>query len=548
MKLNKYTAMALAAVMLAGCGKMDELAPQGSVLLASQVKETNTLVPERVSASFNGMYTKIAEPVSVGGGGVDGRPDDFGFPMVAFSGDAEAADLVLADSDYNWFSACGDLTSRNVNYANPQIRYAVPYNQIAAANDVIKSYPEDVEDQAAIWQIAQAKAIRAFSYLNLAPYFQFNYQIAADKPCVPLVTEKTTDFTNNPRATVAKIYELIINDLNYAVEKLEGFTRSDKSRIDQQVAYGLRARAYLDMGEWLKAAQDAEKAAEGFTPATMDDLKAPAFYNINDGNWIWGYDMTLEIAKINPMATFSSWLGSFSGLGYAAATQVYACINTLLYDKIPDTDVRKNWWVNEDLYSPLLDEVSWDYEGKSYSGLDLANLAITDVKMAFLPYTNVKFGMNIVGSENNDEDWPLMRVEEMILIQAEGYAKAGDPGKGKQILESFVKTYRDPAYSVEKTGRTFDDEVWFQRRVELWGEGFANNDIRRLHKPLVRFHEGEKTNVPAKFQINLTPDDGWWLLRFPQSESNTNLAVVDNSDGNEPVQYQNGKLLDGVTD
>jgi hypothetical protein len=141
-----------------------------------------------------------------------------------------------------------------------------------------------------------------------------------------------------------------------------------------------------------------------------------------------------------------------------------------------------------------------------------------------------------------------MRVEEMILIQAEGYAKSGNAAKGKEILENFVKTYRDPSYSADAANRSLEDEIWYQRRVELWGEGFANPDTRRLNKPLVRFHEGKKSNVPAKFQINLTPDDGWWLLRFPQSESNTNLAVVDNSEGNEPVQYQNGKLLDGVTD
>jgi hypothetical protein len=168
--------------------------------------------------------------------------------------------------------------------------------------------------------------------------------------------------------------------------------------------------------------------------------------------------------------------------------------------------------------------------------------------MAFLPYTNVKFGMNTIGSENNDEDWPLMRVEEMILIQAEGYAKHGDPARAKQILEAFVKTYRDPAYSVDNTGRKLEDEIWFQRRVELWGEGFANNDTRRLGKPLVRFHEGKKTNVPDNFCINLTPTDGWWLMRFPTAEKNTNFAIVDNSEGASPVKYQNGDLRDGVTD
>jgi hypothetical protein len=37
-------------------------------------------------------------------------------------------------------------------------------------------------------------------------------------------------------------------------------------------------------------------------------------------------------------------------------------------------------------------------------------------------------------------------------------------------------------------------------------------------------------------------------MRFTTSELNTNLAVVDNSEGTSPVMYQNGELRDGVTD
>ena len=102
---------------------------------------------------------------------------------------------------------------------------------------------------------------------------------------------------------------------------------------------------------------------------------------------------------------------------------------------------------------------------------------------------------------------------------------------------------------VDATGRSFLDEVWFQRRVELWGEGFAVSDIRRLNKPLVRFHDDEEsTNFPAAFRFNMPADDGWWLLRFTTSELNTNFAIVDNTGGSLPVQDQNPTLRDGVTD
>jgi len=542
MKTHIYISIAAALLIAASCDKMNQLEPQGGNSLTSQVLQTNQTVPSRINASFNGMFTKLGAPDSVFG---SGRPDDWGFLMIGFSGDIEAADVVLVNSGYNWFSTCGALTSRNADYANPYVRYAAPYNEIAAANEVIKSYPEGTTDQAAIYNIAQAHAIRAFAYLNLAPYFQFGYAAGGrDLPCVPIVTEDTENFTENPRASVEEVYQLIISDLTYAIENLEGYVRPNKSRIDIQVAYALRARAYLNMQEWALAAADAEKALEGYSPATMAEVSKPFLYDINEHNWIWGYDMQTDVAMENPYATSSAWLRSFSGDGYSAGTQVYSCCNSLLYDKIPDTDVRKGWWVNSELESPLLAGVTWD----GVSGNAVGPLEIDNVKTPFLPYTNVKFGMFTVGGTSNDEDWPFIRAEEMILVQAEGLVRSGQTEAGKAVLEDFVRTYRDPSYSADAGGRTLEDEIWFQRRVELWGEGFSNPDTRRLNKPLVRFHEGTASNVPAAFRFNMPADDGWWLMRFTSSEKNTNLAIIDNTGGTQPVQDQYPDLRDGVTD
>ena len=542
MKTHIYISIAAALLIAVSCDKMNQLEPQGGNSLTSQVLQTNQTVPSRINASFNGMFTKLGAPDSVFG---SGRPDDWGFLMIGFSGDIEAADVVLVNSGYNWFSTCGALTSRNADYANPYVRYAAPYNEIAAANEVIRSYPEGTTDQAAIYNIAQAHAIRAFAYLNLAPYFQFGYAAGGrDLPCVPIVTEDTENFTENPRASVEEVYQLIISDLTYAIENLEGYVRPNKSRIDIQVAYALRARAYLNMQEWALAAADAEKALEGYSPATMAEVSKPFLYDISEHNWIWGYDMQTDVAMENPYATSSAWLRSFSGDGYSAGTQVYSCCNSLLYDRIPDTDVRKGWWVNTELESPLLAGVTWD----GVSGNAVGPLEIDNVKTPFLPYTNVKFGMFTVGGTSNDEDWPFIRAEEMILVQAEGLVRSGQTEAGKAVLEDFVRTYRDPSYSADAGGRTLEDEIWFQRRVELWGEGFSNPDTRRLNKPLVRFHEGTASNVPAAFRFNMPADDGWWLMRFTSSEKNTNLAIIDNTGGTQPVQDQYPDLRDGVTD
>ncbi len=541
MKIYKLMMIAAAGLWTAGCSDIDDQLPAGSGITGNQLTESTEQAPSRGEATFSRMYTMMGEPYYTFGPSY--RADDIGFIIMAMSQDCEGPDLSLPNSGYNWFSVCGAMTSRTPTYANPRLRYSMPYNQIGVANDIIKSYPADTENADAINKMAQARAIRAFDYMALAPYFQFCYQTAKDLPCVPLVTDETTDYANNPRATVGQLYEQILADLDYAIEHLEGYTRPDKTKIDRQVAYGLRARAYLNMGEYAKAAADAEKAMEGYVPASISEVSTPSFYNINDHNWIWGIDITQSQA-MDSYATSASWIGSFSASSYSAGTGCYASINNLLFDKIPVTDVRKGWWVDENLHSDLLSTISWG----GVTGDAIATLTIDDVKYAFTPYTNVKFGMyEGIGSTLNDNDWPLMRVEEMILTAAEGYAKSGNESKAREILGDFVKTYRDPEYNIPSS-RTLADEIWFQRRVELWGEGFAWNDLMRQQKPLVRFHAGKTSNLPEAFQFNMTADDPWMLMRFPQSEINANIAIVNNTGGNLPIAGQNGGLRDGVTD
>ena len=543
MKIYRLSYFAMAGLMtLASCDDVNKMEPASGNLTYDQVQKSKELVPARSEASFSAMFTMMGLPNGVFNR-TSPRADDFGFVMSAISSDAEGPDYIYDDSGYNWFSVCGAYSSRNANYANPYIRYAAPYNQIKIANDLIKDNA-DLATEKQKNMVAQARAMRAFDYLSLVQYFQFNYQIAKDKPAVPIVTEKTEDFTNNPRATVEEVFKLIMEDLDFAIQNLTAERENKKDRININVAYGLRARANLIMGKWAEAAADAAKAMEGYTPATIEEVSKPSFVNLSEHNWIWGIQITQNMILVSGYPTCSSWLSSFSANSYTAGAGCYAMINSMLYNKIPATDVRKGWWVDENLHSPLLESISWN----GASGDDLAKLEIDDVKLAFTPYTNVKFGMKDgIGSENNINDYPLMRAEEMILIQAEGLAKSGNEAQARQILESFVKTYRDPSYDSNASGRSLADEIWYQRRVELWGEGFAMSDIMRLQKPLVRFHDS-KCNQPAAFRFNIAPDDPWLLMRFCDSETNTNLGIVNNTGGKQPEQDQNPNLRDGVTD
>ena len=544
MKISRYLTIALLALTFAACNDIDEQEFEGGALTADQLKETNEAIESRIEASFVGMFTMMGQPKLMG----YSTPHDYGFVMTCLVNDLEGSDAWIPDNNYNWFSACGEWSSRNPSYYIPFFRYGVPYKQIKIANDIIGSYDEATTDPTSMNRIAQAKACRAFDYMNLASFFQFNYADHKADPCVPLVTEKTLDAATNPRATVEEIYNQILEDLTYACEVLEDFKPTNKNYISGAVAYGLRARAYLAMEEWEKAAEDADKAIQlsGATPATIDEVSTPSFYNIEDHNWLWGYDMTVATQEIYKVATVCSWTVSFSAYAYAASDGCYLHINKLLYDKISDTDVRKGWWLDENLHSPLLSTISWD----GVTGDAIAPLEIEDTKLAMDAYTNVKFGMySGIGSTTNDNDFPFMRVEEMILVKAEGLAKSGKESEAKQVLSEFVKTYRDPSYDIDAqlAQRSLADEIWFQRRVELWGEGFNMGDIMRLKKPMVRFHSTSDP-YPDNFRFNVEYGDPYTLLRFPRNETNNNSAIVNNEGGNQPNPGQNPELRDGVTD
>lgn len=551
--------MASAAVLsLTACNDLNEQEYEGNKYLsADQRLATNEVIPERVKATYDGMFNYIGKG-GTSGLGKGQRPDDFGLVMALLAGDLEGADAAAGDNNYNWFSVCSDLSSRNANYANPYIRYVIPYKQMGVANQVISSYPADTQDKTAITYMASARTIRAYDYMMLAPYFQFGYEQAADQPCVPLLSD-SVDATHNPRATVKQVYAVIMNDLNYAVEHLDA-ERSNKQYINVDVALGLRARANLAMGKWADAAADAEKVISSgrYTPATREEVSVPGFDDATKGDghaWIWAVLRTEADAQDNAgygnSQSPSAWNCAFSGNGYAAATGNTPVINQLLYDKIPATDVRKGWWINAQKHSPNWANLTWTNPstGKVAKGDQIADFTIKDVKVALEPYTNIKFGMkNGVGNSVNMNDFPLMRIEEMYLIAAEGYAKSGNEAKAREILTNFVKTYRDPNYDINGRGLSLADEIWFQRRVELWGEGFFTVDAKRLGKPIVRFHQGKTNNFPTAYQFNVAADDGWLNMRFPQSEKNNNLSIVDNEGGSLPVAGQNGSLRDGVTD
>ena len=131
-----------------------------------------------------------------------------------------------------------------------------------------------------------------------------------------------------------------------------------------------------------------------------------------------------------------------------------------------------------------------------------------------------------------------MRVEEMKLIEAEA-AGMQDEARGIQLLTEFAKT-RDANYTYgthnEAYGNTatsaFQNEVWWQRRVEFWGEGFATFDIKRLQKGLIRSYVGSNHLADCRFNSMTTPQ--WMTWPIIQTETNYNSACTNNPVATRP--------------
>ena len=518
-----FSGLAVASLSLTSCVDLDT-APEGSTITSDQKSEILETMPERgaagVRAIFQGMNVYAPNYDALG---KVLRHNDFGYGSIFYFTDANSSDVSSSTNGYNWSGNSLLYTDRPYTTNESQIVWNDHYQIIYAANSVIAGYNvgEDPTDDEARFYYAQGLAARAYMYFNLAQLYQFTYKGNETKPCVPIITdENSADAATNgaPCATVQEVYTQVCTDIDHAVTLLENnsYKRSDKRYISLAVAYGIRARVNLVMQNWADAADDAQKAidaaaAEGLAPASISDVSLPSFAHASDSNWMWGIivaetDDVVQSGIINWISHCGTF--NYGYCQYSGGRQ----INKKLYNQIPDTDVRKGWWSGEDGQNAFLPE--------KYN----AWLATYD----FPAYTSCKFDTynGELGCDVNANDIVIMRVEEMYLIKAEAMAKAGQDGKS--FLENFVKTYRNPSYTC--TGDV-QEAVYFQKRIELWGEGQIWFDAMRLNKGVDR--RGGGFTPSAVFEI--PANSGLLLWRIPQAEIEANPALTDEVNADRTV-------------
>ena len=508
-----------------------EDAEDTSVILQDRKDEIASEDPVKVfNSDLNGMYLNLQQYVET-----DMSHCYFGQKSFDFLSSLMGNDMVLtgrfAMSFFHYL-----IEYRGAEYVATGNRWSEYYTCIDNANKILASISADETNPVALKFRAQALGFRGYAYLQLTHLYQFAYKVGVDyskwgvgkfhpdnaeRLCVPINTETLTG--NQPRATVAEVYDLLLGDLEeaYAIfNELGQVKTSDPTDIDGCVVANYLMRAYMVKQDWDNAIKYAQVIIDNYPVLTTEADITQGFSSLSLPDVVFGCDITADNSTIY-MSWFSqmdAYSAGYGGIG------VWRVGFKPLVDRISDTDVRLKWFCCE------------------RTGLNSrGNIALRDTDLdADAEYQSVKFigvGRPTIQATSDDKvrglagwelgDYIYLRSEEAYLTKAEALAHKNQTSDACTVLNDFMKT-RDPNYTFTTGDRSaLLEEIVFQTRVEFWGEGIEYLLNRRLNIPLDRTDAtwGADNNHFDAGRIYYDADDYHFLYQIPKDEVENNLFI-----------------------
>lgn len=499
-------------------------------VLKSSSKASEALV-WAMPASFNSLATYSSD-----------FHYDWGYGSIMHIRDVMTADQCVVSSGYNWYTSWSEDNMLGPRYVSSFFLWAYYWKAISNTNNAIGALKGSE-----LGTLGVAHAFRALFYLDAARMYEYLPNNAHDNKnedgvdvsylTMPIVTEDTPESvaTNNPRATHEEMYKFILSDLKEAERLIVKYNRSNKTVPDLACVYGLQARLYMWNAGYLEETGKTAEAAAEYTnaknaarnainnhagsPTTQDQWLSTTngFNTLSIPSWMWGSSTTADDDVVQTgIVNWASWMCNEATFGYAAA-EPFTMIGSDLYDKISDEDFRKLSFIAP-AGSPLAGQeplIVSDPNDPSYMRGD------------FPDYTAIKFRP---GSGDVKEPkvgaacaFPVMRVEEMYLTEAEAAAHV-DPAEGASLLNTFMQSYRYASYNcVKSTVQSVVDEVFLQKRIELWGEGLLFFDYKRLNKSVDRT---VNSNCAATERFKTDGRPMWMNFCISSNETQNNKALT----------------------
>lgn len=546
---------------------------------------TSEAISSQVSTDLQGLNNGMSAYMTVFDTGSDYQYWDVGFASNILQRDAMLADAPVYDVSYDYFNFFASQRSLG-NHTLQRLVWRRYYYLIQKANLVLNLGDKDPQSSDAPY-MGDAYAYRAMAYYEMMHTYEYRPtgverldNFAAQNEIygltVPIITEETTEAQsrNTPRAPYYEMYRFIMNDLNRAEECLADthIAPGGKNHACLGFVYGMKARTWLwmgtrytlnpeDMTAQLQAEQSEEykqydrlgitdakycfeQAAkyarlamqEGFRPLSKSQWFDPkSGFNTPNDSWLMAIIITTSDALCNwSWRSFLSYCCPEASWGVATPDYgAYRCIDAKLFQKIQDCDWRRPTWV-----APEDAGNATAYTEKYAAGTSLTYAEWA--KMA--PYAGIKYhpngGDGTTSTNGIAISLPLMRIEEMYFIEAEALANTQGPAAGKAALESFMNTYRTEGGTYTCPATDYDgviEEIFNQKRIELWLEGVVYFDYKRLLHAIERGYPD--CNYPETYRVNSFPGKTapWTIYYIPDSESHENTALKLNPDPSRAI-------------
>lgn len=251
MKRNTYQYLApalLLAFVLVSCNKYLDVKPKGVRLLTTVADYDLWLNNSNIENSIPRELNLLADNV-----------DNPYIPAAL----TDNTDLI-----YTWASQFSmDLSATPVIWADH-------YKSISYFNTVLKGIDAATNGTLQQKKSLKAEALlgRALEYLYLVNLYgkSYNSTTANTDPAVPFVTSNDIAAPIPASGTVQAIYDHIIADLTAAIPDLPLNNNNNRYRGSVAAGYGVLARTYLYMGDYTKAAQNAQLALNNGPSAVLD--------------------------------------------------------------------------------------------------------------------------------------------------------------------------------------------------------------------------------------------------------------------------------------
>ena len=528
---------AASATLLTGCIK--ETFPMEGAATSDQMAQSTA----GMAASVDGIVAQTYQPYYFYGS--DNQIEyDISYAGLLITYARMTNDIVnnSATIGYDWWTGYAGAYGYSMRYNTDRqvIPYMTLYKIIKSANDIIgplAGLEELNADQKGY--LGTAYVYRALMYHDLynlylpAPnkYTDCSQVEGLTTPIIVSSAEQETEY-KSARAPKEAMSAFVLADLDKAEELFADYTPATGRFPGMAVVYGLKARMYLAMEEYADAATYARKAidASGKTPLTAAQWHDPAtaFCDAAGNNsWMWYYNISGN--NMGNLCNPTGFLAGESDWGYNSLTQMG--IHKWLYDRLNRTDFRKRSFIDPDRETYPASYYQWSSEAylKAYPFEDQPDYKSLKIRCKAGDWETYSVGGAV--------DWPIMRVEEMYLIEAEAIGMSQSEAAGIAKLEEFMKTYRDPEYSYAKAASTFNEgfvksfqeEVLFQKRVEFWAEGVGFFDAKRIRPGMKTWYPGSNV-IHDTMKYDIEEVSPYWNFVIPINEIENN-DYIDVEDG-----------------